>query len=214
MIRVFLVDDHELVRTGFKLILGKEVDIELVGEAGSGEDALVQVRKLRPDVVLCDFHLPGISGLEVTERIVRADLGARVIILSMQMDGPMPRRLLEAGASGYLGKGCAAEELLRAIRDVARGKRYLAADVAQHLALGSLSTGTASPFDALSPRELEIVMLLVRGQRMTEIGKRLSLSAKTVATHKYNAFAKLAVKDLSALTRLALQHGLADPAQA
>ena len=214
MIRVFLVDDHELVRTGFKLILGKEVDIELVGEAGSGEDALAQIRKLRPDVVLCDFHLPGISGLEVTERIVRGDLGARVIILSMQMDGPMPRRLLEAGASGYLGKGCAAEELLRAIRDVARGKRYLAADVAQQLALGSLSTGTASPFDALSPRELEIVMLLVRGQRMTEIGKRLSLSAKTVATHKYNAFAKLTVKDLTALTRLAMQHGLADPAQA
>ena len=105
-------------------------------------------------------------------------------------------------------------ELLRAVRDVARGKRYLAGDVAQQLALGSLSTHAASPFDALSPRELEIVMLLVRGQRMTEIGTRLSLSAKTVATHKYNAFAKLGVKDLSALTRLAMQHGLMDPAQA
>jgi two-component system invasion response regulator UvrY len=213
MIRVFLVDDHELVRTGFKLILARDSDIELAGEAATGEDALAQIRRTHVDVVLCDLHLPGISGLEVTERLVRAGQGPRVIILSVQMDGPMPRRLLEAGASGYLGKGCSADELLRAIRDVARGKKYLAGDIAQQLALGSLS-GSASPFDTLSPRELEIVMLLVRGQRMTEIGTRLSLSAKTVATHKYNAFEKLGVKDLAALTRLALQHGLIDPSQA
>ena len=213
MIRVFLVDDHALVRTGFKLILAKEADMEVVGEATSGEEALVQIRRTRPDVVLCDFHLPGISGLEVTERVVRAELGTRVIILTMQTEGPMPRRLLEAGASGYLGKACAQEELLRAIRDVARGKRYLAGDIAQQLALGSLA-GSGSPFDALSPRELEVVMLLVRGHRMIAIGERLSLSAKTIATHKYNAFVKLGIKDLAALTRLALQHGLADPAQA
>jgi two-component system invasion response regulator UvrY len=212
MIRVYLVDDHELVRTGFRLILAKEVDIEVVGEAGSGEDALAQIRRVKPDVVLCDLHLPGVSGLEVTERIVRGEWGPRVIIVSVQLDGPMPRRLLDAGASGYLGKGCAAEELLRAIRDVARGKRYLASDLAQQLAFGSLSA-SATPFDALSGRELEVVMLLVQGQRMTEIGTRLNLSAKTVATHKYNAFAKLGVKDLAALTRLAMQHGLSDPAR-
>jgi two-component system invasion response regulator UvrY len=213
MIRVFLVDDHELVRTGFKLILAKEVDIEVVGEAGTGEDALVQIRRVKPDVVLCDFHLPGISGLEVTERLVRADNGVRVVVVSVQLEGPIPRRLLDAGASGYLGKGCAAEELLRAVRDVARGKRYLSAELAQQLAFGSLAKGT-TPFDALSGRELEVVMLLVQGQRMTDIGARLNLSAKTIATHKYNAFEKLGVKDLAALTRLALQHGVSDPARA
>jgi two-component system invasion response regulator UvrY len=210
MIRVYLVDDHELVRTGFKLILAKEVDIEVVGEAGTGEEALAQIRRVKPDVVLCDFHLPGISGLEVTERLVRSGPEPRVIILSVQLDGPMPRRMLEAGASGYLGKGCAAEELLRAIRDVSRGKRYLAGDIAQQLALGSLG-GSASPFDGLSPRELEVVMMLVQGERMADIGRRLSLSAKTVATHKYNALNKLGLKDLASLTRLAMQHGLAEP---
>ena len=214
MIRVYLVDDHELVRTGFKLILAKEVDIEVVGEAGSGEDALAQIRRVKPDIVLCDLHLPGVSGLEVTERIVRAEQGTRVIVVSVQLEGPLPRRLLEAGASGYLGKGCSADELLRAIRDVSRGKRYLAIEVAQQMALGSLGASTAaSPFDALSTRELEVVMLLVQGERMASIGERLKLSAKTIATHKYNALAKLGIKDLAALTRLAIQHGLSDPAR-
>jgi two-component system invasion response regulator UvrY len=214
MIRVYLVDDHELVRTGFKLILAKEVDIEVVGEAGSGEEALAQIRRVKPDIVLCDLHLPGVSGLEVTERIVRAEQGTRVIVVSVQLEGPLPRRLLEAGASGYLSKGCSADELLRAIRDVSRGKRYLAIEVAQQMALGSLSASTAaSPFDALSTRELEVVMLLVQGERMASIGERLKLSAKTIATHKYNALAKLGIKDLAALTRLAIQHGLSDPAR-
>jgi two-component system invasion response regulator UvrY len=213
MIRVYLVDDHELVRTGFKLILAKEVDIEVVGEAGTGEEALAQIRRVKPDIVLCDFHLPGISGLEVTERLVRSGPEPRVIILSVQLEGPMPRRMLEAGASGYLGKGCAAEELLRAIRDVSRGKRYLAGDVAHQLALGSLG-GSVSPFDALSPRELEVVMMLVQGERMADIGRRLSLSAKTIATHKYNALNKLGLKDLASLTRMAMQHGLVEPVRA
>ncbi len=104
-IRVFLVDDHVLVRTGMKMILGGEVDIEVVGEADSGEDALPMIRKLKPDVVLCDLHLPGVSGLEVTERVVKGDHGTRVIVVSVLEDGPMPKRLLEAGASGYVGKG-------------------------------------------------------------------------------------------------------------
>lgn len=210
MIRVFLVDDHELVRTGVRMLIGKEVDMMVVGESGSGEEALPAIRQLKPDVVLCDLHLPGISGLEVTERIVRSGSGARVIMVSVQVEGPLPRRLLEAGASGYLGKACPADELLRAIRDVMRGRRYLASDIAQQLALGNLAF-SKSPFDSLSARELEVVMLLVQGERMTSIGERLSLSAKTVATHKYNALDKLGIKDLASLTRLALQHGLGSP---
>lgn len=207
MIRVYLIDDHELVRTGFRLVLSQQTDIAVVGEAGSGEDALAALRVSKPDVVLCDLHLPGISGLEVTERIVRGDWGMRVIVVSVQEDGPMPRRLLEAGASGYLSKGAPAAELLRAIRDVARGKRYLGSSIAQQLAFGSLAT-EGSPFDMLSPREIEVAMMLVQGLRMADIGKRLNLSAKTIATHKYNLFEKLGLDSVAGLTRLALQHGL------
>jgi two-component system invasion response regulator UvrY len=213
MIRVFLLDDHALVRTGYRLILGQEKDFEIVGEAGSGEEGLPMIRRLKPQVVICDLHLPGISGLDITERIVRSELGAYVLIVSVQEEGPMPRRLIEAGASGYLGKGCDAAELVRAVREVARGRRYLASQVAQRMALSRLC-GDGSPFDALSPRELEVARMLCQGLRMEEIGRRLSLSGKTVATHKYRLYDKLGIKDTVALARLAGQHGVSDPAYA
>ena len=209
-IRVFLIDDHALVRTGMRLILCTDADIEVVGEAETGEAALPLVRQLKPDVVLCDLHLPGYSGLEVTERIVRADLGVRVIIVSVLEDGPLPKRLLEAGASGYLGKAGDAAELIRAVREVSRGKRYLGSNVAQNLALHTVG-GDASPFDALSPRELEVAMLLTQGLRQEEIARRLNLSAKTVNTHKTRLFEKTGVQDNIALARLAAQWGLTDP---
>lgn len=212
-IRVFIVDDHALVRTGMRMILSAEPDIEVIGDAESGEQALPLIRKLQPDVVLCDLHLPGVSGLEVTERVVKGHYGARVIIVSVLEDGPLPRRLLEAGASGYVGKGGDAGELLRAVRDVARGKRYLASSIAQHLALSGID-GDGSPFDELSPRELEIALLLVQGLRQEDIARRLSLSAKTVNTHKSRLFEKLDIVDSIALARLAGQYGLTDPAHA
>ncbi|MET7140196.1 response regulator [Xanthomonas sp. PPL139] len=209
-IRVFLVDDHALVRTGMKLILSNQTDIDIVGEADSGETALPQIRQLKPDIVLCDLHMPGVSGLEVTERIVKGDHGTKVIIVSVLEDGPLPKRLLEAGASGYVGKAGDAQELLRAVRDVAMGKRYLGANIAQNLALANLEGG-GSPFDALSPRELEVALLLTRGLRQEDIAKRLSLSAKTVNTHKARLFEKVGIQDNIALARLATQYGLLDP---
>ncbi len=209
MIRVFLLDDHALVRTGFRLILSRETDIDVVGEAASGEDALPMIRKLKPDVVLCDLHLPGLSGLEVTDRIVRGADPTRVIVVSVQEDGPLPKRLLDAGASGYLGKACPAEELLRAVREVARGKRYLGAELAQKMALGG--GHGASPFDALSSREYEVAMMICRGCRPDEIARSLSLSPKTVSTHKTNILDKLGVDDAITMARLAQQYGLIDP---
>ena len=188
-IRVYLIDDHALVRTGMKMILAGELDIEVVGDAESGELALPQIRKLKPDVVLCDLHLPGLSGLEITERITHSDLAAKVIIVSVLEDGPLPKRLIEAGACGYLGKAGDANELLRAVRDVARGKRYLGSNVAQNMALSNVAgNSNASPFDELSPRELEVAMLLVQGLRQEDIAQRLSLSAKTINTHKTRLF--------------------------
>lgn len=212
-IRVHIVDDHALVRAGMRMILASEVDIEVIGESHCGEDALPLVRAHRPDIVLCDLHLPGISGIEVTERVARADIGTRVIVVSVHEDGPMPRRVIDAGAWGYVGKGGDARELLRAIRDVARGKRYLASGVAQHLALYRID-GSGSPFDALSPREMEVAQMLVQGMRQEEIARRLSLSAKTINTHKSNLFDKLAINDSIALARLASRHGMCDPAHA
>jgi DNA-binding NarL/FixJ family response regulator len=210
-IRVFLIDDHALVRTGLKMILAGETDIEVVGDAENGEEALPQLRKLKPHVVLCDLHLPGLSGLEITERITRSKLPTRVIIVSVLEDGPLPKRLLEAGAAGYIGKAGDAVELLRAVRDVAKGKRYLGSNVAQNLALSSMDGGS-SPFDALSPRELEVAMLLVQGLRQEDIAKRLSLSAKTINTHKSRLFEKVGISDSISLARLATQYGLLDPA--
>jgi DNA-binding NarL/FixJ family response regulator len=209
MIRIALVDDHELVRTGFRMILSREADIDIVGEAASGEEAVQLAKKLKPDVLLMDVHMPGISGLEATERIVRAQPKVRVIVVTMQDEKPFPRRLLEAGAAGYVTKACPAVELVKAVREVAHGGRYLSTDVARALALDSLpGRDAANPFAPLSARELEVAMLLAAGESMQDIAKRLHLSAKTVATYKYRVYEKLAVASEVALAHLAMQHGI------
>ena len=208
-IRVFLIDDHALVRTGMRLILGTDTEIEVVGEAETGEAALPLVRQLKPDVVLCDLHLPGYSGLEVTERLVRADIGVRVIIVSVLEDGPMPKRLLEAGASGYISKGCNAQELLRAVRDASLGRRYLGSNIAQNLALSTVE-GSASPFDSLSEREIQIALMIVGCQKVQIISDKLCLSPKTVNTYRYRIFEKLSVTSDVELTLLAVRHGMVD----
>lgn len=212
-IRVFIVDDHALIRAGMRMVLSSELDIEVVGEADSGEDALPRIRALKPDVVLCDLHLPGISGLEVTERVLKGKHGTRVVVVSVLEDGPMPRRLLEAGASGYVGKAGDSSELLRAVRDVARGKRYLASSIAQNLALSGIA-GEGNPFDGLTARETEVAMLLLQGLRQEQIARHLSLSPKTVNTHKSRLFEKLQIRDNISLARMASQYGLTDPAHA
>jgi two-component system invasion response regulator UvrY len=213
-IRVFVVDDHVLVRSALCVLLDAQAELAVVGQAESGEDALPVLRRLRPDVLVCDLHLPGISGLEVTERVVRGEYGTRVIMLSALQDGPMPRRAIAAGASAYVGKGHDAAELLRAIRETARGKRYLASGIAQQLALSRIDGSDASPFDLLSPRELEVAMLLMRGMRQEDIAQRLSLSAKTINTHKTRLFEKLGIRDPIALARMASRYGMTDPAHA
>ena len=209
MIRVVLIEDHGLVRTGYRMILQEAVDMEVVGEAEDGEAGLQLIRQQKP-VVVCDLHLPGLSGLDVTERVIKAQYGCNVVIVSMQTDGPMPRRLLDAGAKGYISKACPGEELLNAIRDVSRGKRYLGADIARNLAMAAVN-GDSSPFDQLTPRELAVARLLVRGSRGKDIAEQLSLSAKTVSTHKTRLYEKLEINDLASLTRLASRYGLLEP---
>jgi DNA-binding NarL/FixJ family response regulator len=209
MIRVLLVDDHGLVRTGFRMILEREADIEVVGEAGSGEDGIDQARRLRPDVVLMDVNLPGISGIEATERLARGREPMRVIVVTMQDQQPFPKRLLEVGALGYVTKGCPAAELVAAVRAVARGERYISAAIARLLALEALKPDRdASPFEALSPRELEVALAVAQGQQMPDIARRMALSPKTVATYKYRVYEKLGVDNEVALANLAVRYGI------
>lgn len=208
MIRIVMVDDHALVRAGLRMILEKQPDIEVVGEAEDGESGLQLIRKLKPDLALVDLHMPNVSGIEVTERVRRGKLATRIVILTMASDAPFPRRLLEAGASGYLTKGCPADELVKAIRQIADGRRYLSADVAQQLALSNALGNDESPFDGLSTRELEVAMMLAQGMAAKQIGDRLKLSEKTVATYKYRLFEKLAIDNVVTLAHLATAHGL------
>ena len=208
-IRVLIVDDHALVRAGVRMTLSEQTEIEVIGEAETGEAALPLIRRLKPDIVLCDLHLPGLTGLDITERIAQGGEGPRVIVVSVLEDGPMPRRLLEAGASGYVGKGGDARELLNAIREVAQGRRYLANSIAQSMALSGIG-GSPTPIDALTTRELEVGLLLAQGMRQHDIAKRLSLSAKTINTHKSRLFGKLGIVDTVALVRTLRQYGMVE----
>lgn len=210
MIRVVLVDDHELVRTGFRMILSQQPGFEIVGEAADGEQGLALIRSAKPDVALVDVHMPKLSGIELTDRVRKLKLATRIVILTVVNEAPFPKRLIEAGASGYLTKACAADELVQAVRRVADGRRYLAPDVAELLALGAIDGNKASPFEALSTRELDVAIKLSQGEDMQQIAARLKLSAKTVATYKYRLFEKLGVDNPVALAHLAHLHGLLD----
>ncbi len=208
MVSVVLVDDHELVRVGFRMILERECDIEIGGEAGTAEEGLELIRHRKPDVALIDVHMPGMSGLELTERILRAGLPTRVVILTVVSDTRFPRHMLDAGACGYLTKSCRPEELVTAVRKAAVGQRYLAPALAQRLAFATFDD--ESPFDVLSTRELEVAMMLVRGQSLGVIGEQLQLSPKTVSTYKQRLMDKLGVSHVVELANLMTAHGLLD----
>lgn len=199
-IRVLIVDDHALVRVGLRAVLEAEPDIAVVGETGDGEEALRLARSLRPDVVLMDLQLPGISGLAATERIVRSGL-AKVVAVTALGEAPFPQRVLEAGANGFVVKAGPAEELIAAVRAAAQGRRFLARAVAEQLALAALD-GFRSPMEKLSRRELEVATKLAQGISQTEIARQLRLSVKTVQTYKARVFEKLGVDSVVALARV------------
>lgn len=205
-IRVLLVDDHDLIRYGLRRLL-EDKGIEVVDEANSGEQALDKVRKLKPDVVLMDVNMPGIGGYEATSRISVSHPECKVIILTAHSDGPLPKRLLEAGAAGYLTKGCPVETMVDAIRKVSSGQRYIEPGIAQKLAL-SMLPGEGSLLDALSQRELQVLMMISRGIRTNQISEMLSLSPKTVSTYRARLHEKLDVSNDVEMMHLAIKHGL------
>ena len=206
MIRVMLVDDHVLVRMGFRMLLA-DAQVEVVAEAGSGEQACQDYAKVLPDVVVMDLSMPGMGGLEAVRRLLAQDPKARVLALSAHEDSAHPRRVLRAGALGYLAKRSAPEALITAVSTVARGERYVDAHTAQALAMAQIDGGS-SPTDMLSEREFSVFMQLARGQSVAQIAESLKLSPSTVGTHLYHVKQKLNASNQSELTLVALRWGL------
>ena len=208
--RVMLVDDHAVVRMGFKLLLQAEPDIEVVAEADSGEAACQTAAAAAPDVVVMDLSMAGMGGLEAIKRLLAHQPQLRILALSAHEDTSHPRRALQAGALGYLSKRSAPEALIDALRSIARGQRYLDAAIAQRMAMQDLDGGPQGPLGQLSAREFEVFMQLARGQSVAQISEALKLSASTVGTHLYNVKQKLGLSNQAEMTLLALRHGLID----
>jgi two-component system invasion response regulator UvrY len=208
MIRVLLVDDHAVVRTGFRLLLQSQPDINVVAEAQSGEAACQMYAELSPDVVVMDLGMPGMGGLEALRRIRARNSAARVLALSAHDDPMHARRALREGALGFLSKRSAPETLIEAIASLAAGRRYLDPNLAQKLALAEIEGATRSPIEQLSEREFEVFIRLAGGATVQKIADDLKLSASTIGTHLYNIKQKLGVVNQSELTLLAIRHGL------
>jgi two-component system invasion response regulator UvrY len=208
VIKVLVVDDHDLVRMGITRMLADITGIKVVGEAATGEEGLRMARELDPQVVLMDVKMPGIGGLEATRKLLRQSSDVKVLAVTVCDEEPFPSRLLKAGAAGYLTKGAALEEMVRAIRAVASGQRYISPEIAQRLALSALEEEKTSPFDALTEREMQVTMMIVSCQKVQEISDRLFLSPKTVNSYRYRIFEKLGIDSDVELTLLAVRHGL------
>ncbi len=210
MIRVLVVDDHQLVRVGTTRLLADVEGLEIVGQAENGEQAIDMVKALKPDVVLMDIQMPGIGGMEATRRCLRVDPELKIIAVTVYDDEPYPTRLLKVGAVGYLTKNADINEMVTAIRKVMSGQRYISSEVAQQLALRPFSNRESSPFELLSAREMQITLMVIIGHAAPDISEKLSLSPKTVNSYRYRIFEKLGVRNDVGLTRLAIKHGIID----
>jgi two-component system invasion response regulator UvrY len=206
---VLLVDDHELVRAGFKRLLEDGDTFEVVAESGSGEEAVQDFNKHHPQVVVMDISMPGIGGVGAIERIIAREPSARILVLSVHEDSVFTTRAMQAGALGFIPKRSAPEEMLKAVEMVAQGKTCIAPEIAQQLAMQKL-TGSENPLDILSQREFEVFRLLAEGKTVNDIAEILSVSPKTVGTHHTNIKQKLNVSNSAELARLAIRSGLVE----
>ncbi|AJQ95823.1 MULTISPECIES: UvrY/SirA/GacA family response regulator transcription factor [Gynuella] len=217
MIKIVVVDDHDLVRTGITRLLEDVKGIEVIAEGKSGEEAIELAKRLEPDVLLMDVKMPGIGGLEATRKIAKACPDVKILNVTAWGEDPFPSRLLQAGASGFLTKGADVEEMARAIKTLHAGQKYLSPAIAQRMALNSFmpdSNGRKTPFDDLSDREMQIALMIVSCQKVQEISDKLCLSPKTVNTYRYRIFEKLSIDSDVELTLLAIKHGMLDAEEA
>ena len=212
MIRILIAEDHHLVRQGIRALLEKSDDIQVVGEAQDGQEAVEQAAKLKPDVVVMDLSMPRLNGTQATEQIRAAHLPSQVVMLSMYSDDALVRQALRSGAKGYLLKRSVAEELLLAVRAAARGETFLSSTISGSILASVLAQPSPaeeqSPFESLSAREKQVLKLVAEGNTNNAIAKEMEISVKTVEKHRTNLMTKLNVHDTAGLVRLALKHGL------
>ncbi len=209
-IKLLVADDHDLVRAGIVRMLSDDTEIEVIGEAACGESVINQARQLRPDIVLLDVNMPNTNGIDATKKLKQLTPSPKILALSSLSSEPYPSMLIKAGVSGYITKGTALDEMIKAIKKVYEGGRYFSADVAEQLAQ-SLLTDSSSPFDALSERERQVALMVVNCQSIQEIADKLFVNTKTVNTYRYRIFEKLGVDSDVKLTHLAIRHGLIQP---
>jgi len=208
MIRVLLVDDHHLVRTGMRRILEDAKDIDVVGEAQSGEEAIIKAGELSPQVILMDINMPGQGGMETTTRLLSKYPEIKIIALTQHVEAPFPRQFLNSGGHGFLTKASSMDEMVAAVRQVAAGERFVSNDVARKLALERVDGNEGSPFERLSRRELQVVVMLAQGKSVKDISDGLKLSPKTVSTYRARVFDKLEVTSDVELMRVAMRYGV------
>jgi len=208
-IRVLMVDDHAVVRAGYRMLLKNSEDIEVVAEAENGEEACKYYIDIKPDIVVMDLSLPGIGGLEAIRRIIARDSEARILVFTMHEGTLFVEQALQAGARGYITKSSAPEVLVEAIRKLATGQLHLDSEIAQRLAYQK-TRGKDTPFSSLSTREFEIFCLLAEGLNTSEIAKRLSLSYKTVANYSTQIKSKLNVSTVAEIARMAIRHKIVE----
>lgn len=211
MIKVLVVDDHDLVRMGISRMLADDAEIEVIGEADSGEAAIRMVKALNPDVVLLDVNMPNIGGVEATKRLRQFDDKVKILAVSSVSSQPYPSMLLKAGVNGYITKGTPLAEMIKAIKKVYQGSKYFSSDVAEQLADMLLTDNEESPFDRLSEREKQVAMMVVNCQSPQQIADQLFVSVKTVNTYRYRIFEKVGVDSDVKLTHLAMRYGLITP---
>lgn len=208
MIKVLLVDDHDLVRTGIKRLLDDVKGITVISEAATGEEAVLYCRNNEPDVVLMDLNMPGIGGMEATKKILRYSPDIKVLFLTIQVEEPFPTKVMQIGASGFLTKAAGPEEMVKAIKAVKSGQRYLTPEIAQKMALSQFQNADENPFSTLSERELQIMMMITRGDKVVDISEQLNLSSKTINSYRYRMFDKLSISNDVELTHVAIRYGM------
>ncbi len=210
-IRIVMADDHQIVRQGVRSLLASEPDMEVVGEADNGRDTLRLVQQLSPRVVVMDISMPDLNGIEATRQILAESPGVKVVALSMHSDSFFVLNMLKAGASGYLLKDCAVEELVKAIRTVVAHKTYLSpgiSDIVVKDLVNGYSMTAGSAFSILTNREREVLQLMAEGRSTNSIAERLCVSSKTVETHRKQIMTKLDIHSVAELTKYAVRQGL------
>jgi two-component system invasion response regulator UvrY len=209
VINVLLADDHDLVRMGMRRLLEDVGELNIIAEATTGEEAVSVCHEQDVHVTLMDINMPGMGGMEATKKIVQRNSNIKVIIVTMNEDELLAQKLLKLGAAGYLTKGCKISEIVHAIKEVMANRRYITPEIAQQLALaGTKSEQEQSPFQELSERELQVMMMVLDGRKTNDISDSLCLSPKTVSTYRHRLFSKLQIQTDVELTRLAIDHGI------